>query len=178
MQYRRDNTLGGTWFFTVNLAERKKKLLVEEIEMLRDVMNQVKHKHPFKVDAMVVLPDHLHAIWTLPKDDNEYAKRWGLIKSGFSRKIPKTERINKSRLNKGERGIWQRRYWEHLIRDDRDYETHVNYIHHNPVKHGYVKRPFDWPYSTIHEFISNGVLERNWAWCEGENNSMGFREGV
>ena len=99
MQYRRDNTLGGTWFFTVNLAERKKQLLVEEIEILRDVMNQVKHKHPYKVDAMVVLPDHLHAIWTLPKGDNEYAKRWGLIKSGVSRKIRAEEHTSELQSN-------------------------------------------------------------------------------
>ena len=99
-------------FFTVNLAERNKTLLLDEIDLLRDVTNKVKQRYPFKVDAMVVLPDHIHAIWTLPEGDNDYATRWGLIKQGFSRQIPKTERINKSRVDKGERGIWQRRYWE------------------------------------------------------------------
>ncbi len=96
MQYRRDDTKGGTWFFTVNLAERHKNTLVDEIDILRKVMNKVKQQYPFKVDAMVVLPDHIHAIWTLPVNDNDYPTRWGLIKSGFSRKIPKLERINKS----------------------------------------------------------------------------------
>ena len=100
---------------------------------------------------MVVLPEHLHAVWTLPKNDNDFAKRWMLIKSNFSRQLPTTERINKSRKTKGERGIWQRRYWEHLIRDEIDYQRHVEYIHYNPVKHGYVDKPTDWKYSTIHQ---------------------------
>ena len=139
MRYRRDDTKGGTWFFTVNLAERNKTLLVDKYELLRNVMNKVKQHHPFILDAMVVLPDHIHAMWTLPPGDNDFPTRWGLIKSGFSRLLPKTERINKSRIRKGERGIWQRRYWEHLIRDDADYEKHVDYIHYNPVKHGYVR---------------------------------------
>ncbi len=121
MRYRRDNTKGGTWFFTVNLAEWDKTLLLDKFDLLRDVMNTVKHQHPFKIDAMVVLPDHIHAIWTLPINDNDYSTRWGLIKSGFSRKLPRHERISESRSRKGERGIWQRRYWEHWIRDDRDY---------------------------------------------------------
>jgi len=143
MQYRRADVKGGTYFFTVNLAERNKTLLVDEFDQLRMVINKVKKRHPFYLDAMVVLPDHLHMLMTLPENDNDFAKRWTLIKSGFSRLLPKTERINKSRQSKGERGIWQRRYWEHLIRDDKDYERHVDYIHYNPVKHGYVKRPID-----------------------------------
>jgi putative transposase len=112
---------------------------------------------------MVVLPDHLHAIFTLPLSDNDYSTRWALIKTGFSRQIPKTERINKSRKSKGERGIWQRRFWEHLIRDELDYENHVNYIHYNPVKHNYVDHSVDWPYSTIHRYISKGILKPDWG---------------
>ena len=139
MQYRRANIPGGTYFFTVNLAERNKKLLTEEIKLLRTSMNKVKHSHPFRLDAMVVLPDHLHAIWTLPPDDRDYSTRWMLIKSNFSRGLIKQERINQSRKTRGERGIWQRRYWEHLIRDERDLNRHIDYIHYNPVKHGYVK---------------------------------------
>ena len=163
MRYRRDDTKGGTWFFTVNLAERNNTILVDEYDLLRSVMNKVKREHPFKLDAMVVLPDHIHSIWTLPSNDNDYSTRWGLIKSGFSRKLPKLERINRSRFNKGERGVWQRRYWEHLIRDDFDYEKHIQYIHYNPVKHGYVKRPADWPYSSVHKYIEKGVLDKKWA---------------
>ena len=163
MRYRRDNTKGGTWFFTVNLVERKSTCLVDEIGLLREVTSTVKQRHPFINNAIVVLPDHLHAIWTLPEEDNDFSTRWGLIKSGFSRQSPKSERINSSRSSKGERGIWQRRYWEHLIRDERDYEQHVNYIHYNPVKHGYVDSPVDWPYSSIHRYIRWGVLEKDWA---------------
>ncbi len=113
MRYRRADVKGGTYFFTLNLFDRKKTLLVDEINNFRESFNKVKLKHPFKLNAMVVLPDHLHAIWTLPKNDNDFAKRWVLIKSGFSRCIPKQEIITESRIKKGERGIWQKRYWEH-----------------------------------------------------------------
>jgi putative transposase len=110
MQYRRSNIKGGTYFFTINLAERCRTLLTDEIDTLRNVMKVVKKEHPYHIDAIVVLPDHLHALWTLPKGDNDYPKRWMLIKSGFSRCIIKGERVSASRKRKGERGIWQRRY--------------------------------------------------------------------
>jgi len=158
MRYRRADVKGGAYFFTVNLAQRQNTLLVDEIDKLRNIINKVKKQYPFKLDAMVVLPDHMHAIWTLPVNDNNFATRWMLIKSGFSRQIPKRERINKSRKTKGERGIWQRRYWEHLIRDEYDYEQHVDYIHYNPALHAHVERAMDWSYSSIHEYISKGIL--------------------
>jgi len=163
MQYRRADVTGGTYFFTVNLSERKRTLLVDYIDELRNIVKKVKTSHPFHIDAMVVLPDHLHAMWTLPKGDANYPMRWSLIKAGFSRGIPKDERRNSSRIAKGERGIWQRRYWEHLIRDDRDYENHMNYIHYNPVKHGLVKNVKDWPHSTFHRYVREGVYNKNWA---------------
>ena len=166
MQYRRAKEKGGTYFFTVNLADRKSNLLIEHIEDLRDVMKKVKQQHPFDIDAMVVLPDHLHAIWTLPKDDADYPKRWMLIKSGFSRRIPKNEYRRKSRITKGERGIWQRRYWEHMIRDERDYEQHVNYVHYNPVKHGCVEKAVEWKHSSIHRYIKDGIIDPNWGISE------------
>jgi putative transposase len=112
---------------------------------------------------MVILPDHLHALWVLPPNDADFATRWALIKGGFSRGVPANERIGSSRRSKGERGIWQRRYWEHLIRDDDDYARHVDYIHYNPVKHGHTKRAVDWPHSSIHRFIENGTLTSQWA---------------
>ncbi len=163
MQYRRADVAGGTYFFTVNLAERKNTLLIEHFDKLRSAFNKTKIQHPFLLDAMVVLPEHLHAVWTLPKNDNDFAKRWMLIESNFSRQLPKTERINKSRKTKGERGIWQRRYWEHLIRDEIDYQRHVEYIHYNPVKHGFVDKPTDWKYSTIHQHIELGKIDKNWG---------------
>ena len=176
MYYRRVDIKGGTYFFTVNLAERKKTLLTDEIDKLRVAINRVKKKHPFQLNAMVVLPDHLHAMMTLPLDDNDYSIRWALIKSGFSRQLPITESINKSRKLKGERGIWQRRYWEHLIRDEHDYENHVNYIHYNPVKHQYVNAAVDWPYSTIHDHISQGLLSHDWGGGYDETQGIQFGE--
>lgn len=166
---------GGTYFFTVNLAERNKTLLVDEIDILRATINRVKQNHPFKLDAMVVLPEHLHALMTLPKNDNDFATRWMLIKSGFSRQLPKRERINDSRQAKGERGIWQRRYWEHLIRDERDFSQHVDYIHYNPVKHGHVAAAVDWPYSTIHQYIEQGLVDAGWG-HENNDNGVDFGE--
>lgn len=139
MNYRRVRVLGGTYFFTVNLANRNSLLLVEQVDLLRQVIKNVKQKHPFEIDAMVVLPEHLHAIWRLPENDSDYSTRWMLIKAGFSRGIPKGELIRISRLKKRERGIWQRRYWEHVIRDELNWQRHVDYIHFNPVKHGWVK---------------------------------------
>ncbi len=175
MQYRRADTKGGTYFFTLNLLDRKKTVLTDEMDKLRSSLNKVKKEHPFQLNAMVVLPDHLHALLTLPLDDNDYSTRWALIKAGFSRQLPQGEKINKSRRTKGERGIWQRRFWEHLIRDERDYENHVNYIHYNPVKHQYVERAVDWPYSTIHDYISKGVLSDDWGGCDDVDIEFGER---
>ena len=129
MHYRRTGVAGATYFFTVNLAERNRTLLTDHADVLRAAMRDVKQRHPFHIDAMVILPDHLHALWTLPEGDADYPVRWALIKAGFSRHIAGTERRTISRIGKGERGIWQRRYWEHMIRDGRDHARHVDYIH-------------------------------------------------
>ena len=163
MQYRRATLAGATYFFTVNLAERRDDYLTQHMDLLRDVIHRVKIAHPFHIDAMVVLPDHIHAMWTLPDDDVDYPMRWSLIKAGFSRGLSKSERINESRQSKRERGIWQRRYWEHLIRNDRDYAAHVDYIHINPVKHGYVIRAVDWPHSSIHQYVERGWAAPDWS---------------
>jgi len=175
MKYRRADVKGGTYFFTVNLAERSNTLLVDEIDILRATINKVKQNHPFKLDAMVVLPEHLHALFTLPQNDNDFATRWMLIKSGFSRQLPKQERVSDSRKAKGERGVWQRRYWEHLIRDDNDFARHVDYIHYNPVKHGHVKRAVDWPYSTVHYYVEQGLVAADWG-CENSSEEAEFGE--
>ena len=177
MQYRRSDVAGATYFFTVNLAIRKNTLLVSEIDKLRAAINQVKKRHPFKLDAMVVLPDHMHVMWTLPIGDNDFSKRWMLIKSGFSRSIANDEEINISRKKKGERGIWQRRFWEHLIRDEVDYENHINYIHNNPVKHGYVDRVRDWPHSTFHDYVAREEVDVDWG-CDGSVGEKAFGEMV
>lgn len=163
MRYRRADAAGGTYFFTVNLADRRSDSLVRHIDELRTAMKTVIVSHPFAIPAMVVLPEHLHAIWRLPKDDADYPTRWALIKAGFSRQFPKDEQVGASRRSKRERGIWQRRYWEHQIRDDADLAQHVDYIHFNPVKHGLVSRPADWPHSTLHRYIDRGLLSPDWG---------------
>ena len=163
MYYRRATAFGATWFFTINLANRRESLLVDHIDALRDSLRIVKQNHPFEIVAAVILPEHLHLLIELPPNDNHYPMRIALLKSGFSRRLPKTETIRASRLKKRERGIWQRRYWEHQIRDARDLEIHADYIHFNPVKHGLVARAADWQFSTIHRFIARGDVNENWA---------------
>jgi putative transposase len=163
MRYRRARVAGGTYFFTVNLAERDRTLLVDHVDLLRSAMGHMKAGHPFNIDAVVILPDHLHTIWTLPEGDCDYPVRWALIKAGFSRRISSAEQRNESRFSKGERGIWQRRYWEHVIRDELDYERHVDYIHYNPVKHSHAHRSSDWPHSSIHRQIAAGRADRDWG---------------
>ncbi len=170
MQYRRSRTHGGTFFFTTNLANRRSRYLVENVDVLRQVIRKVKINYPFRILAMVVLPDHLHTLWQLPDGESNYPERWALIKSGFSRTLSKTEPINESRRLKRERGFWQRRYWEHQIRDENDLARHVDYIHYNPVKHGYVSNPVDWPYSSIHWYIRQNIVSESWAGnnCEAD----------
>ena len=173
MRYRRSNVTGATWFFTVNLADRQQDLLTLHIDLLRKVIRKVKARHPFEIIAMVVMPEHLHTIWTLPPDDADYATRWSLIKAGFSRALPETESIRDSRRHKRERGIWQRRYWEHQIRDDADLQAHVDYIHYNPVKHGHARLPAEWPFSSIHRYIACGRLSPEWS---SEGTASNIRE--
>ena len=163
LRYRRSKAAGGTYFFTVNLADRTSGLLVQKIDVLRQVMRTIRHRHPFTIVAMVVLPDHLHSLWRLPLDDANYPMRWSLIKAGFSRLMPREGFVRKSREKKRERGIWQRRYWEHQIRDETDLARHLDYIHFNPVKHGYVTRAVDWRFSSIHRFIEKGWLTADWG---------------
>lgn len=162
--YRRAWHQGGTYFFTVNLLERfENDLLVKHIEQLRQAVAYVQESHPFTIHAWVVLPEHLHCVIELPQNDADFALRWRLIKSHFSKALPKTEQLSAVRQQRGERGIWQRRFWEHLIRDEHDFATHVDYVHINPVKHGLVTQVKDWPYSTFHRYVAQGVLPVDWA---------------
>jgi putative transposase len=154
---------GGCYFFTVNLLDRKKRLLVEHIDLLRDAFRIVKRKRPFHIDAIVILPEHLHCIWVLPQNDNDYSGRWREIKKHFSKNIPHTEHLSPIRIKRNERGIWQRRFWEHTILDERDYNHHVNYIHYNPVKHGWVEHPRDWQFSTYHRYMQNNMYPAYWG---------------
>jgi len=173
--YRRNFVPGGSYFFTVNLAERRLRLLTEHVNLLRAAFRYARARHPFAVEAIVVLPDHLHALWSLPEGDADFALRWRLIKSAFSRGLPPGERISRSRSNKGERGIWQRRYWEHTLRDEDDFARHVDYIHFNPVKHSHARRVRDWPYSSFHRMVRLGLYPADWT-GDGGDEEDGFGE--
>jgi putative transposase len=164
--YRRNRVPGGTFFFTVNLYDRKSRLLVQHIDLLRDAVRQMQRRAPLHIDAWVVLPDHMHCLWTLPDGDTDFSGRWNAIKINFSRKIPAGEYCSASRAAKRERGIWQRRFWEHTIRDDCDYARHIDYIHFNPVKHGLVDRAADWPFSSFHRAVTQGLYPLEWTALE------------
>jgi putative transposase len=145
---------GGTWFFTVNLLQRRgNDLLVREIDLLRKYVARERSRRSFTIIAWVVLPDHMHWIWRLPDNDSDFATRWRRIKTDFSLGLANSELRCEARRKRGERGIWQRRYWEHAIRDDDDLQRHVDYVHYNPVKHGLVDEDVDWPHSSLHHHI-------------------------
>lgn len=157
--YRRVWCPGGTYFFTVNLLQRQENdLLVRHLDWLRAVVIAVRKVHPFVIHGWVVLPDHLHCVIELPQGDADFATRWRLIKMGFSKGLPQTEKRSAARMRRGERGIWQRRYWEKLIRNERDFNAHKDYVHINPVK-----SVADWPYSTFHKLVEQGVYPLDWA---------------
>ena len=162
--YRRAWMPGGTYFFTVNLLQRQDNdLLTRHVDILRETVTSVRQRHPFVIHGWVVLPDHPHCVIELPTNDADFATRWRLIKMGFSKALPPTERRSSVRLKRGERGIWQRRFWEHLIRDEADFRAHMDYVHINPVKHGWVKRVSDWPHSTFHRLVEQGIYPQDWA---------------
>ena len=162
-RYRRNLVAGGTYFFTANLHDRSSRFLVDNLHALRSAITLARTRLVFQIDAWVVLPDHMHCVWTLPPDDSNYSARWRMIKAGFSKSVAGHEPVSASRAQKGERGIWQRRFWEHTVRDAEDYAAHVDYVHFNPVKHGYVARPADWPHSTFHRSVARGLYPEDWA---------------
>jgi putative transposase len=171
--YRRNIVAGGTFFFTVTLADRRSSVLVEQIELLRRAFAVARGERPFTIDAIVVLPDHLHAILTLPLGDADYSSRWRRIKGQFSNALIDLYG-SLARHPNGELALWQRRFWEHTIRDEQDLEHHVDYIHYNPVKHGFVSRVRDWPHSSFHRYVNDGTLPEDWA---GDAVGVGRRFG-
>ena len=173
--YRRAFVPGGCWFFTVNLLERRQTLLVDHIATLREAVTATRESHPFTVDAFVVLPDHLHAIWSLPPGDYDFSTRWRLIKTRFARELPKRERLSAVRVARNERGIWQRRFWEHLIRDEDDFVRHIECCYINPVKHRLATRVRDWPYSSFHRDVRMGTFPEDWAGDSEAGGDFGER---
>lgn len=166
-EYRRIYQNHSMYFFTV--VTYKRQVIFNNknaVNYLRETIRTIKRNHPFSIEAMVVLPDHIHCVWNMDQDDCDYSKRWKLIKmsftKGFHQPDSQLER-SASRVRKRERTVWQRRFWEHLIRDESDLHRHYDYIHYNPVRHGYVKSPDEWPWSSFHRFVDNGWYERDWG---------------
>ena len=168
--YRRANVAGGTYFFTVNTLRRLSVLTEAPVrEALREAIRQTRLMAPFDIDAWVLLPDHLHCIWTLPHGDANFSTRWSWIKRYVSQQCGDAFGINEistSRAKRHESGLCQRRFWEHQIRDENDFARHVDYIHWNPVKRGLVARAIDWPYSTFHRFVRDGAYAPDWGQAE------------
>lgn len=165
--YIRADAPGATFFFTVNLHDRSARYLVDHVAELRACLKTVKERHPFEIEAMVVLPEHIHALWRLPVDDGDYSTRWMLLKQAFTRRLDELGLLppeeEKPRGRRGERSVWQRRFWERQVTGDEDLARHIDYIHFNPVKHGWVLRPRDWPYSSLHRFVREGRLPQDWG---------------
>jgi putative transposase len=177
VRYRRNFVPGGTYFFTVTLVDRSSKVLVEHVRALRDAFRTARREYPFEIEAIVILPDHLHAIFTLPTNDANFPGRWRRIKGHFSKTLIGAG-IELSRQPNGDLALWQRRYWEHTIRDENDFARHVDYIHFNPVKHGLVRRVCDWPHSSFHRYVREGLLPIDWAGDAGrDGGSFGERSG-
>jgi putative transposase len=149
--YLRPRIPGATVFFTVTLQQRGSDLLTRKIDALQAAIAMTRAERPFHMDAWVVMPDHLHMVWTLPEGDADYSTRWSVIKARFSRSVPAGPR-RRSQIERRERGIWQRRYWEHHVRDEIERAAFITYCHFNPVKHGFAACPEDWPYSSIHGY--------------------------
>jgi putative transposase len=161
VRYRRNFVPGGTYFFTVTLNDRRSHALTDHIAALRGAFRATLRMRPFAIDAIVILPDHLHVMMTLPPGDADFSGRWRMIKSWFAKSV--ASKISIPRNRKGEYSLWQRRFWEHTIRDDEDFARHVDYIHINPVKHSLVTQVRDWPYSSFHRYVRRGILPDDWA---------------
>lgn len=158
--YRRARVAGATYFFTVVTARRRPLLATAaNVEALRQSVAEVRRQLPFSIVAWVVLPEHMHAIWTLPVDDSDFSTRWGRIKAGFTRHCGRAHTSAAGH----DAGLWQPRFWEHLVRDEADFAAHMDYTHYNPVKHGHVKRVIDWPYSSFHRCVRQGIYPASWG---------------
>jgi len=166
--YRRWFVPGGTFFFTC-VTHMRARFLTDEAarDSLHEALAEIQERYPFEIVAIVLLPDHLHTVWSLPSGDARYPTRWRRIKAEFTERWLERGRVelsqSVSRANRSMRGIWQKRYWEHTVRDEADLERCVNYIHWNPCKHSLVSRVSDWPWSSFHRFVAQGHYELNWG---------------
>lgn len=166
--YRRNYLPGGTYFFTLK-TERNLPIFnfEDNVKLLGTIIRETQQRWPFEIPAIVLLPDHLHAIWSLPRGDDRYPARWGWLKKEFTKRYLAggglEQMVSPSKRSDRRRGVWQRRFWEHTIEDDDDFDNHFDYIHWNPVKHGYVPCPKEWPHSSFHRWVKAGVYDMNWG---------------
>ena len=172
--YRRILTDGGTYFFTVVTNERIPLFSnSQDVELLQRIIADTQKRYPFEQQAYCILPNHIHCIWKLPEGDHDYSIRWQVIKALVTRKLGSKANlegpISESRKRKRERGIWQRRFWEHTIRDDEDLARDIHYIHFNPIKHGLVKKLSDWRWSSFHDYVKEGYYDEDWGDLEPDN---------
>lgn len=160
--YRRSRTANAPYFLTATLRDRRAKLLIDHVDLLRAAFREAAKQRPFRIEAVVVLPEHFHLLFSLPDDDADFSTRMRLIKRGFTHAL--LERgVALHKDARGEYELWQRRFWEHTIRDDEDYQRHVDYIHYNPVKHGWVRAAREWPHSSFHRYVRRGLLADDWG---------------
>lgn len=175
-EYRRAFAPGGMFFFTL-VTHQRRKILCEASarSCLKQSFLEVQRERPFEIVAIVLLPEHLHCLWQLPTNDADFSTRWGLIKARFTKQwlarggidVPAGE----NRALRADRGVWQRRFWEHTIRDDHDYQRHLDYIHFNPVKHGLARCPHEWTFSSFHRWVNRRVYSRDWQ-CSCKQQSV------
>jgi len=160
--YRRNFLPGGTFFFMVALANRRASILIDHVDLLRAAFRITRKERPFSIDAIVILPEHLHAMFTLPVEDSDFPGRWRRIKSLFTRHVV-PRGFPAARNSRGEYQLWQRRFWEHTIRNETDFERHADYVHYNPVKHGLVSEVRGWRHSSFHRYVREGILPSDWG---------------
>jgi putative transposase len=173
--YRRNLVPGGTYLFTLALADRRSAALTDNIAVLRSAFRIARRERPFDIDAVVILPEHLHVVMTLPSDDADYSSRWRRIKGLFSHSVAKKLGLRPN--TRGEHVLWQSRFWEATIRDESDLERHIDYIRYNPIKHGLVSRVTDWPYSSFHQYVRHGLLPDDWA-GDARVGAQGYGERI
>ena len=181
LDYRRSKIAGGSFFFTLVTFNRLPIFTAEPARaILHSAWIEVQERFPFQTDAVVLLPDHIHCIWTLPDGNGNFSARWNAIKrlftQGYLVQIGPGETRNASRQKRGEAAVWQRRFWEHMLRDNVDLNRHLDYIHYNPVKHGLVKKAGDWPWSSFHRYVKMGFYTPDWG--EGMDNQCYSMTGV
>jgi putative transposase len=177
--FRRRYRPGGTYFFT-QVADQRRPILTSDLgrRVLRQAIEATRNRWPFEIEAWVLLPDHLHAIWKLPPEDDDYSRRWAFLKKEFTKAYltagGEEAPVTPGRARDGRRGVWQPKFWEHTIRDQRDYERHFHYLHFNPVKHGLVEMLCEYPYSTFHRHVRAGVYQPDWASWESGREPFDF----